>query len=182
MTKCQIKLINGKLSKQQSKGRRLDSNGTDDEDEEDIDNEDLQDNEVGDDVVDYAINENRQTLSTSEREHQENIKQRMLFHQRQHQNNLRNHRPKRLNPYDAGRQGNTNHANLSINTSVATDSFDGYFCVAEDESTPTNETVGSFANEAAKMFSKAAECQAVALSIESSSPVLPFTTIALAFE
>ena len=87
--------------------------------------------------------------------------------------NVRN-RPQKLTMYNQY-QGKTN------TFSNTADNFD-FFCVAEDESTPTNETVGSFANEAAKMFSKAAECQAVALSIENSSPILPFTTISLAFE
>ena len=102
----------------------------------------------------------------------DNVDRRKHTHQR-YQANVRN-RPKRLVTSKNG-WGN-------IDPSINGPDHLDFFCIAEDESTPTNETVGSFANEAAKMFTKAAECQAVALSIENSSPILPFSTISLAFE
>ena len=120
-----------------------------------------------DDVDNVPINDEERQLAFG----RDNVDQRRHSHQR-YKANVRN-RPKRL-----GDKKGWGNIDPSIN---GPDNLD-FFCVAEDESTPTNETVGSFANEAAKMFTKAAECQAVALSIENSSPILPFTTISLAFE
>ena len=149
---------------------RSDNDSTDDdmdEVDETTDNIRIQ-NEEDDDVDNIPANEDRKFAFGGNDSHE-----RMKHLHRAHKTNFRN-RPQRLTTYNQG-YGNVN---LSLN---ATDSLD-FFCVAEDESTPTSETVGSFANEAAKMFSKAAECQAVALSIENSSPILPFSTISLAFE
>ena len=52
----------------------------------------------------------------------------------------------------------------------------------ESEFTPTEETVAGFNAEAAKLFEMAAECQSIALSVQMSSPIVPFSTIPLAFE
>ena len=153
------------------KGKNVNRIGRSDNESTDEEINDLDDNRESpdeDDVDNVALNVEGRQVAFSGRD---NVDQRR--HSKQRYNaNVRN-RPKRLG--DKKFWGNIDP---SIN---GPDNLD-FFCVAEDESTPTNETVGSFANEAAKMFTKAAECQAVALSIENSSPILPFSTISLAFE
>lgn len=52
----------------------------------------------------------------------------------------------------------------------------------ESEATPTEETVAGFNSEAAKLFEMAAEFHSIALSVHSSSPIVPFSSIPLAFE
>ena len=52
----------------------------------------------------------------------------------------------------------------------------------ESEFTPTEETVAGFNKEAAKLYEMAAECHAIALSVQASAPIVPFSTIPLAFE
>ncbi len=52
----------------------------------------------------------------------------------------------------------------------------------EKERTPTEATEASVLDEATRMFRRASECQAIALSMQASSPILPFTTIPLCFE
>lgn len=52
----------------------------------------------------------------------------------------------------------------------------------ESEFTPTEETVAGFNIEAAKLYEMAAECHSIALSVQSSAPVVPFSTIPLSFE
>ena len=39
-----------------------------------------------------------------------------------------------------------------------------------------------FFQEAAKLYEMAAECHAIALSVQASAPIVPFSTIPLAFE
>ena len=60
--------------------------------------------------------------------------------------------------------------------------FQPDFLKVESEFTPTEETVAGFNAEAAKLFEMAAECQSIALSVQMSSPIVPFSTIPLAFE
>merc|ERR1719510_152010 len=52
----------------------------------------------------------------------------------------------------------------------------------EFEFTPTEETVAGFNKEAAKLYEMSAECHCIALSVQSSAPIVPFSTIPLAFE
>lgn len=52
----------------------------------------------------------------------------------------------------------------------------------ETEKTPTEATSVTILEEATRMFTRASECQAIALSLHKSSPILPFTTIPLCFE
>lgn len=149
---------------------RSDNESTDDdmdEVDESIDAHRSQD-EDEDNVDNCPINADRQISFSGKDSH---CRSKHLLHK----TNVRN-RPQRLMAY------NQAWGSPNLNTNASTSDNIDFFCVAEDESTPTTETVGSFANEAAKMFTKAAECQSVALSIENSSPILPFTTISLAFE
>lgn len=60
--------------------------------------------------------------------------------------------------------------------------FQPDYMKVESEFTPTEETVAGFNKEAAKLYEMAAECHAVALSVQSSAPIVPFSTIPLAFE
>ena len=52
----------------------------------------------------------------------------------------------------------------------------------EAERTPTEATNRTLVDEATRMFSRASECQAIALSLQASSPILPFTTVPMCFE
>jgi tetratricopeptide (TPR) repeat protein len=52
----------------------------------------------------------------------------------------------------------------------------------ETERTPTDATSKTLLDEATRMFRRASECHAIALSLQASSPILPFTTISLCFE
>ncbi len=52
----------------------------------------------------------------------------------------------------------------------------------ESEFTPTEETVAGFNTEAAKLYEMAAECHAIALSVQSTAPIVPYSTIPLAFD
>ena len=52
----------------------------------------------------------------------------------------------------------------------------------ETERTPTEATSVTILEEATRMFKRASECQAIALALQKSSPILPFTTIPLCFE
>jgi len=56
--------------------------------------------------------------------------------------------------------------------------------VYEDESlaTPTIETKLRLHEEAIKYFAHSAKCQAIALSMRATSPILPFSTIPTSFE
>ena len=56
------------------------------------------------------------------------------------------------------------------------------FSKVESELTPTEETVEGFNKEAAKLYEMAAECHSIALSVQSSAPIVPFSSIPLAFE
>ena len=56
------------------------------------------------------------------------------------------------------------------------------FTKVESESTPTEETVEGFNKEAAKLYAMAAECHSIALSVQSSTPIVPFASIPLTFE
>jgi tetratricopeptide (TPR) repeat protein len=52
----------------------------------------------------------------------------------------------------------------------------------ETEKTPTDATRQSLLDEATRMFKRSAECHAIALSLQSSSPILPYSTIPLCLE
>jgi len=52
----------------------------------------------------------------------------------------------------------------------------------EKERTPDEASRTSLLDEAARMFRRAAECQAIALSLQASSPIVPYSTIPLCFE
>ena len=52
----------------------------------------------------------------------------------------------------------------------------------ETERTPTDATTQTLLEEAARIYRRASECQAIALSLQASSPILPFTTIPMCFE
>lgn len=52
----------------------------------------------------------------------------------------------------------------------------------ESEISPTQETMAGFNHEAAKLYESAAECHAIALSVQATSPLLPFSSVPLAFE
>ena len=56
------------------------------------------------------------------------------------------------------------------------------FTKVESESTPTEETVEGFNKEAAKLYAMAAECHSIALSVQSSAPIVPFSSIPLTLE
>lgn len=57
--------------------------------------------------------------------------------------------------------------------------FQPEFMKVESELTPTEETVVGFNNEGAKLYEMAAECHSIALSVQSSSPIVPFSVIPL---
>ena len=52
----------------------------------------------------------------------------------------------------------------------------------ETEKTPTELTAQSMVDEAGRMFTRAAECHAIALALHATSPILPFTTVPMSFE
>ncbi|XP_040570041.1 tetratricopeptide repeat protein 7B [Lepeophtheirus salmonis] len=52
----------------------------------------------------------------------------------------------------------------------------------ESESTPSEESRNFLLEEAKKLFSRSSNCHAISLSVQTSSPILPFTTIPLVFE
>eukprot|EP00095_Tigriopus_kingsejongensis_P000698 maker-scaffold58_size443543-snap-gene-2.14 protein:Tk00698 transcript:maker-scaffold58_size443543-snap-gene-2.14-mRNA-1 annotation:"tetratricopeptide repeat protein 7b" len=52
----------------------------------------------------------------------------------------------------------------------------------ETERTPTEVTHQTLLGEASRIFQKASECHAIALSLHKTSPILPFTTVPLCFE
>lgn len=52
----------------------------------------------------------------------------------------------------------------------------------EDEKTPTEATGQSLFDESTRLFQRSAECQAIALKLISSSPILPFTSIPFCFD
>ena len=55
-------------------------------------------------------------------------------------------------------------------------------CLEENERTPTEATSTSIIDEAKRMYRRSAECHSVALALQRTCPVLPFTTIPLCFE
>eukprot|EP00096_Caligus_rogercresseyi_P009540 TRINITY_DN3245_c0_g1_i2.p1 TRINITY_DN3245_c0_g1~~TRINITY_DN3245_c0_g1_i2.p1 ORF type:complete len:911 (+),score=237.41 TRINITY_DN3245_c0_g1_i2:189-2921(+) len=52
----------------------------------------------------------------------------------------------------------------------------------ESEITPSEESRNFLLEEAKKLFSRSSNCHAISLSVQASSPILPFTTIPLVFE
>lgn len=52
----------------------------------------------------------------------------------------------------------------------------------ETEKTPTEATSQTLLDEATRMYKRAAECHSIALALQATSPILPFTTIPLCFE
>ena len=56
--------------------------------------------------------------------------------------------------------------------------------VYEDEaiSSPTVESKMRLHDEATKQFAHSAKCQAIALAMQATSPILPFSTIPITFE
>ena len=47
---------------------------------------------------------------------------------------------------------------------------------------PDEDSTNLLSAEAERMFKRASECQAIALDLQSTSPILPFTTAQLCFE
>ncbi len=89
---------------------------------------------------------------------------------------------------DGGSDSDTNDA-MSNSASLMNMSADGdsgnpdvRYLKEESEFTPTEEIMAGFNCEATKLYSVAGECHSIALSLQYSSPIVPYSSIPLAFD